>query len=207
MSDHEQISDEDLLTAIMGKNSADKARAALERFNGDFKALTLAAPYQLKAAGLRANHIARLKTAYELGVRAVSGSYKVQRINVSSPAQIVKLLAPRMRDLPKEVFRVVVLDSQNNIKEIIETEQGTVNYASPILREVFHKAIELNASSIVCVHNHPSGNPDASAEDRKFTEALVAAGKVLQIAVLDHIIIAGDKYFSFADEGLISPSD
>ena len=106
-----------------------------------------------------------------------------------------------------ELFSVVYLDSRNRIilKQIIE--KGTVNQASPILREIFKIAIACDASSIICGHNHPSGNPEPSREDKEFTKELVKAGEILHIKVLDHIIISRDlgtdrtSYYSFADKG------
>ncbi len=110
---------------------------------------------------------------------------------------------PRMQDLKKEVFKVLLLNSQNRIIDIIEIEEGTVEQAKPIIREVFQKALQESASFIICVHNHPSGSPKPSSEDREFTRGLVAAGEALLIKCLDHIIIGNGSYFSFCDEGLI----
>ena len=86
---------------------------------------------------------------------------------------------------------------------MIEVEEGTVNQANPIIREVFHRAVQNFAASIICVHNHPSGDPQPSQEDKVFTQEIIQAGQVLQIRALDHIIIGDNKYFSFVDEGLI----
>jgi len=108
-----------------------------------------------------------------------------------------------MRDLKKEVFKIALLDSQNNIIDIIETTEGTVNKADPIIREILQKALQHFAASIVCVHNHPSGNPEPSREDREFTKDLCRAGKIIQINILDHIIIGDNICYSFADKGEI----
>jgi DNA repair protein RadC len=108
-----------------------------------------------------------------------------------------------MRDLKKEVFKVLLLNSQNRIIDITEITEGTVNQAEPIIREIFQKGLQNFAASVICVHNHPSGNHEPSKEDRKFTQNLAQAGKVLQIKVLDHIIIGNSSYYSFGDRGLI----
>jgi len=110
---------------------------------------------------------------------------------------------PRMQDLKKEVFKVLLLNAQNRLIDIIEIEEGSVNQAKPIIREVFQRALESFASFIICVHNHPSGNPRPSREDKEFTQALVAGGEALYVKCLDHIIIGNGDYFSFCDEGLI----
>ncbi|HBJ74794.1 MAG TPA: hypothetical protein DDY86_04585, partial [Syntrophaceae bacterium] len=80
---------------------------------------------------------------------------------------------------------------------------GTVNQAMPIVREIIHTALQKFAAAIICVHNHPSANIAPSPEDKKFTGELSAAGKLMGIKVLDHIIIGDNNYFSFTDEGLM----
>ena len=79
--------------------------------------------------------------------------------------------------------------------------EGTVNQAAPIVREIFQSALQHFAVSMICVHNHPSGNNQPSPEDRVFTQKLIDAGKTLQIKVLDHIIIGDNCYHSFGDRG------
>lgn len=116
---------------------------------------------------------------------------------------MVDILMPRMRDLKKEVFKIVLLNSQNRIIDIFETSEGTVNKANPIIREIFQKAMQNFATSLICVHNHPSGKVDPSKEDREFSEELFRAGKIMQVKVLDHVIIGDNSYYSFADGGLI----
>ena len=108
-----------------------------------------------------------------------------------------------MQDLKKEVFKILLLNSQNRIIDILEVEEGTVHQAKPIIREIFQKALQQFASFIICVHNHPSGNPKPSPEDIEFTQELSRAGEVLLLQCLDHIIIGNGRYFSFSDEGLL----
>jgi DNA repair protein RadC len=108
-----------------------------------------------------------------------------------------------MRDLKKEVFKTVMLDSKNRIIDIIENTEGTINQANPIIREIFHKALELFATALICVHNHPSGNTIPSREDKEFTKTLSEAGKIMQVKVLDHVIIGDNSFYSFADEGIV----
>jgi len=98
---------------------------------------------------------------------------------------------------------IFLLNSKNRILDIVEITQGTVNQANPIIREIFEKALQSYASSIICVHNHPSGDPKPSKEDEEFTKSLTKAGEILNIKVLDHIIIGDDEYYSFADEGMM----
>ena len=108
-----------------------------------------------------------------------------------------------MRDLKKEVFKVIYLNSQNQIIDTADLFEGTVNSSSISPREVMESAIKHNAASLIFVHNHPSGNPEPSPNDKQVTRDLVYAGSIMQIKVLDHIIIGNNKYYSFAAEGLI----
>jgi len=121
----------------------------------------------------------------------------------SSAREIFDYLYHSMRDLKKEVFKVVYLGSQNQIIKIEDLFQGMINSIAVFPREVAEKALKTNATSLIFVHNHPSGNPEPSKSDKEITRDLVYAGRIMQIEVLDHIIIGNNKYFSFSDEGLI----
>ncbi len=120
-----------------------------------------------------------------------------------SAQEIFDYLYHSMRDLRKEIFKVLYLNSQNQIIETEDLFEGTINSSSVSPREVMESAIKNNAASLVFVHNHPSGNPEPSKSDRELTRDLVYAGSIMRIKVLDHIIIGNDRYFSFASEGLI----
>ena len=108
-----------------------------------------------------------------------------------------------MRDLKKEVFKVIYLNSQNQIIEAEELFEGTLDKSFISPREVMERAIKHNAVSLIFVHNHPSGNPEPSLSDKELTRDLVYAASIMQIKVLDHLIIGNNRYFSFAGEGLI----
>ena len=108
---------------------------------------------------------------------------------------------PRMRDLKKEVFTVAYLDSKNKIVQIVDSAEGTVDRAFPIVREMIQKGLELGAASMICAHNHPSGDPAPSREDSSFTKEVHEADKLMQVRMLDHLIIGDNRYYSFADEG------
>lgn len=120
-----------------------------------------------------------------------------------SAQEIFDYLYYSMRDLKKEVFKVIYLNSQNQIIETADLFEGTINSSSISPRQVIESAIKYNAASLIFVHNHPSGNPEPSKSDKELTRDLVYAGRIMQIKVLDHIIIGNNRYFSFAGEGLI----
>jgi len=120
-----------------------------------------------------------------------------------SSQEIFDYLYHSMRDLKKEVFKVIYLNSQNQIIDTADLFEGTINSSSISPREVIEGAIKHNAVSLIFVHNHPSGNPEPSLSDKELTRDLVYAGSIMRIRVLDHIIIGNNRYFSFAGEGLI----
>jgi len=120
-----------------------------------------------------------------------------------SSQEVFDYLYHSMRDLKKEVFKIIYLNSQNQIIDTADLSEGTVNSSSISPREVIEGAIKYNAVSLIFVHNHPSGNPEPSANDKELTRELVYAGKIMRIKVLDHIIIGDNRYFSFAGDGLI----
>ena len=121
----------------------------------------------------------------------------------SSAQEIFDYLYHSMRDLKKEVFEALYLNSQNQIIDIDDLCQGTVSASAVSPREVMERALRHGAVSLVFAHNHPSGNPRPSAADKQVTRDLVYAAAVMQIKVLDHVIIGDNRYFSFAAEGLI----
>ena len=156
---------------------------------------------ELKGLGIA--KIAQLKAAIEIGRRFNEEEIKETRLQIKDAKDIVSVLMPRMRDLKTEVFKVVYLDSNNRIIEISNIATGTVDRAFPIVREIVHAALQRFAKSILCIHNHPSGNITPSIEDKQFTKELTQASQLLEIKVLDHIIIGDDKFFSFYDEGFL----
>ena len=120
-----------------------------------------------------------------------------------SAQEIFDYLYHSMRDLKKEVFKVIYLNSQNQIIEVAALFEGTVDGSFIPPREVMESAIKYNSACLVFVHNHPSGDPEPSKYDKDVTRDLVYAASIMRIRVLDHIIIGNNRYFSFAGEGLI----
>lgn len=120
-----------------------------------------------------------------------------------SSQEVFEYLYHAMRGLKKETFKVIYLNSQNQIIDTVDLSEGTVNSSAVSPREVIEAALKHNAASLIFVHNHPSGNPEPSASDKELTRELAYAGRIMQLKVLDHIIIGDNRYFSFAGEGLI----
>lgn len=192
-----------LRTGVKGDSAIGLARKIIQKF-GTFRNMSHTNMSQWKEfKGLGKAKIAQIRAAIEIGRRFREDEIKEDKPKIKSSSDVAKIFMPRMRDLKKEIFKILLLDSQNKIIGIAEIEEGTVNEASPIIREVMHKAIESFASSIICIHNHPSGEVQPSEEDKNFTRQLVHAGDTLSIKILDHVIIGDDTYFSFADERLV----
>lgn len=187
-----------LRSGVKGQSAIDLARKIIQKFK-TFRNLSHTDLSQWQEfKGLGQAKIAQIRAAIEIGRRFQEEEIKQNKSKIKSAEDVVKFIMPRMRDLKKEVFKVLLLNSQNQIIDIVEITEGTVNQATPVIREIFQKALQNFASAIICVHNHPSGNPKPSNEDKIFTDELTEAGKVLQIKVLDHVIVGNGEWFSFA---------
>jgi len=192
-----------LRTGVKGDSAIDLARKILKKFKTFRNMSHTDMSVWKEFKGIGKAKIAQIKAAIEIGRRFVECEIKENGASIKSSKDAAEILMPRMRDLKYEIFRALLLDSQNAVINMVEIEQGTVNEANPIIREILHRAMHSFASSIICFHNHPSGNPGPSEEDKNFTKQLVQAGSILNIKIVDHIIIGDDEYFSFADKGLI----
>jgi DNA repair protein RadC len=164
--------------------------------------LLAASPEELKKAGLDYRCTDYIKLFREIPVKVLEEKIKGKPV-YESPRDIFDYLYYSMRDLRKEVFKTIYLDSRNQIINVSDLFKGTLDKITVNAREVVEFAVTNNARSLIFVHNHPSGDPSPSRADKKLTRDLVYIGALLQIRVLDHIIIGDNKYFSFAREGLI----
>jgi DNA repair protein RadC len=140
----------------------------------------------------------QIKAAIELGMR-VHQKNPVE-VKITSPQNIADLLMDTMQFLKQEAFKIILLDTKNKVIKIENISLGILNASLVHPREVFVKAIKQHSASIVLVHNHPSGDPTPSDEDKNITKRLVKAGELLGIPVLDHIIIGNDKFISLKQE-------
>jgi DNA repair protein RadC len=122
---------------------------------------------------------------------------------VKSPADVAALLMPDMRYLRKEQFRLILLNTKNMLIEVKTVSEGSLTASIVHPREVFSIAVKRSCSAVLCVHNHPSGDPEPSREDIETTRRLVSVGEILGVKVLDHIIIGDGRYISLKERGLI----
>jgi DNA repair protein RadC len=156
----------------------------------------------LRAPGMGPTKAGRVLAALELGSRG-AGEERPPVHRIREPADVFRLFANRLRDLQVEEFHLLALDSQSQVLREVLITRGLLNSSLVHPREVFRAAIAEAAAGIVVVHNHPSGDPTPSAEDRAATRQLVSAGQLLDLPVYDHVIIAGDRFVSFATAGLL----
>jgi DNA repair protein RadC len=201
------LSTRELLTLLISsgtsKRSADHiAHDILERFTSLADLASRDVVELMSIHGMGQAKATTLCAAFELARRIQSEPFS-DRTTVSTPAILAQLLIPRMRHLRTESFRVVLLNSANQVIRDVCVSDGSLNAVLIHPREVFRLAIAENAASIIVAHNHPSGNTEPSQEDIAITKQLVEAGRIVDIRVLDHLIIAGNTYTSFVERGLL----
>lgn len=138
-----------------------------------------------------------------MGRRITKTNPQDEEIQVKEPRVIFNLLNSELSHLTVEKFYLVILNKKNVVQATVELTSGVLDSSLVSPREVFKTAIDYRAASIILVHNHPSGNLEPSKEDIRVTEQLYQAGKLLEIPVLDHIIIANNSYTSFVERGLV----
>jgi DNA repair protein RadC len=153
-------------------------------------------------AGVGTARAVAVHAALELG-RRMAAEERGEGEPLRSPRDVYAAFRPRLEDLPVEEFHVAVLDTQHRLERDITVTRGILNSSLVHPREVFREAIAERAAAVILVHNHPSGDPTPSADDRAVTEQLVAAGRLLDIPVHDHVIVGRGRYLSFAEAGLL----
>ncbi|HLF73477.1 MAG TPA: DNA repair protein RadC [Anaerolineales bacterium] len=151
--------------------------------------------------GLGDAKAAQIKAAIELGRRLTLESPE-ERPAINSPADAAALVQYEMSALEQEHLRVILLDRRNRILETVEVYRGSVNSSQIRVGEVFKEAIRKNASAVIVIHNHPSGDPTPSPDDVAVTRAIVQAGKLLDVEVLDHLVIGQGRWVSLKERGL-----
>src|SRR5215207_1120578 len=198
----------ELLAIVLGTGGGGQdvlqlSRHLLEISDGSLRRLARRPSAELlRSPGIGPTKAGRLVAAFELGSRAAREERPpVQRIR--EPEDVLRLFGPRLRDLQVEEFHLLALDSQSQVLREVLITRGLLNSSLVHPREVFRAAIAEAAAGIIVVHNHPSGDPTPSGEDRAATKQLAEAGRLLDLPLYDHVILAGDKFLSFATAGLL----
>ena len=198
----------ELLALVVGTGSGGwsalaVAHAALQQAGGSLARLASMSPRVLAGVpGLGPARGTALLAAIELGRRAaVEGRAEGAVFRV--PRDVWQAYAARLQDLPVEEFHVGILDGRHRLDRDVLVSRGTLTNSLVHPREVFREAIAERAAAIVLVHNHPSGDPAPSLEDRLVTRQLVEAGKLLEIPVVDHVVVGRGRYVSFSEAGIL----
>ena len=184
------------------KDCKQQAKEALMKFRSLRGVLEAPADELLKVKGIGQHNIFGLRLIQDVSRRFLK-ERMMSKPYCHSSKEVFDYLYHSLRDVKKEQFKVLFLDAKNHILEEKTVFEGTVDTSAVYPREIVKEALKCDASSLIFVHNHPSGDPEPSASDREITRELVFASAVMQLKVLDHIIIGNNCYFSFADEGLI----
>jgi DNA repair protein RadC len=154
--------------------------------------------------GLGEAKTAALKAALEIGRRLLLTEHE-QRVQIKSPTDVAQLLMLEMSHLDQEHLRTVLLDTKNRVQGISTVYVGSLNASLIRVGEVFKEALKKNSAALIVVHNHPSGDPTPSPEDVLVTREIVAAGLLLDIEVLDHLVIGHGRFVSLRERGLGFP--
>jgi DNA repair protein RadC len=203
----QNLSDAELVAILLrtGKKGKSVVEISRELINSERNLAVLATrsvESLTKISGIGKDKAATLAAAFELSRRILSQPKWLFNKKITSPQDIGDIFIPILRDEVKEKFLVVCLNSSNKIIKQETISVGNLNSSVVHPREIFKVAIDNNSASIILIHNHPSGNPEPSNEDIRITKKLVESGKILDIPVFDHLIIAGETYTSFVEKRL-----
>jgi DNA repair protein RadC len=192
----------ELLAAVIGgTQQIEISEALLARFSGDLQRIYHAPIQQIASIhGLGESTAVKLKAALALGLRLCEP--REERPVINSPADAAALVQHEMSLLEQEYLKVIVLNTRNHVLDIVEVTHGSVNSSQVRVAEVLRPAVERNSPAIIVVHNHPSSDPTPSPDDIKITQAIREAGKLMDIELLDHLIIAKGSYVSLKEKRL-----
>jgi DNA repair protein RadC len=188
-------------SGVRGRSAVDLATDALSGHDG-LAGLARASDLELAAIpGIGRAKAAQLLAAFELG-RRLMADWPAGRWSIRGPHDVADRLILQMGRLEREELRVVILDTKNHVLRVETVYQGNVNSSLVRVGELYRDAVRLNAASIILVHNHPSGDPTPSPDDLHLTAEALAAGRLLDISLLDHLVIGHDAYASLRDRGV-----
>jgi DNA repair protein RadC len=184
-----------------GRSAVDLAEDALAAHDG-LTGLARATDLELAGlAGVGAARAAQLVAAFELGRRLLA-DWPSGRWSIRGPRDVADRLILQMGRLEREELRIVILDTKNHVLRVATVYQGNVSSSLVRVGELYRDAVRLNAAGIILVHNHPSGDPTPSPDDLHLTAEALAAGRMLDIQLLDHLVIGHDAYISMRDRGI-----
>lgn len=203
----EALSAQEILAVILGRGIAGESvmvttQRLLSQFGG-LKGVANASIEELSGIrGIGIAKAAQIKAAVELGNRADGHSETDVKPLVKTPEDIADLVKSRLKNKKKEYFLAILLDTKNHLIKISEISIGSLDSSIVHPREVFKEAISASAAAVIFVHNHPSGDTEASDDDIRLTKRLAEAGEIVGIEVLDHVIISNSVFLSMKREGI-----
>jgi DNA repair protein RadC len=204
-SSFEELEDKDIIELLLSlalpvQKAKQLAKVCMEQFKNlsDFLA---ASPEELQRIGITPTCMLCIKLLHELPTKVLKQRIVARSIYKSSK-EVFDYLYYSMRDLKKEVFKVIYLNNRSQIIDTADLFEGTADNILIRAREIIESTLTRGTTGLIFVHNHPTGDPTPSRSDKQITRDLVFVGNILQIKVLDHIIIGADSYFSFTDDGL-----
>lgn len=190
-----------LRVGVSGENAVQVGQRLLQTFGGISGLHRADFDDVCSQHGLGPAKAAQLKAAIELGRRLTIESPE-ERPSINSPADAAALIQYEMSALEQEELRVILLDTRNRVQDIVHVYRGSTNSSQVRVCELFRAAVRRGAVALIVVHNHPSGDPTPSPDDVAVTRAIVQAGKVLDVEVLDHLVIGRGRYVSLKERGL-----
>lgn len=203
----EKLTDEEIVELLLTlatprRDCKQIARDALRRFDG--LAGVLEAPLEKlqQVPGIGPKNTLGLKLVHEVARKFLKERLKGREF-MSSSREVYDYLVHSLRDLKKEVFKVIYLNGRNEVIQVETLFEGSLTSSAVYPREVIKSGLDHHAAAMVFAHNHPSGDPTPSTQDFAITRDLFLAGKIMGIQVLDHLIIGRNRYHSFADQGHI----
>ena len=202
------LSDAELIAILIGSgtkslSAVDVGKKILHEASNNLNELARFSVKDLKKIkGIGEAKAITIVSALELGRRRKEEDFK-DKIKISSSNDIYQLIKPELMDLPKEEFWIILLNRANRLIKKEQISSGGISGTVADPKIIFKAALDQYASSIILVHNHPSGNLKPSQADINLTKKMKEAGKLLEIPVLDHIIFSNEGYLSFADEGML----
>lgn len=191
----------ELLTIVTGATDMDVWSDALARADGLSGLARMSLPEMTALPGVGPARAARVQAAFELGRRLLA-DWPAGRWSIRSPRDVADRLVLQMGRLEREELRIVILNTKNTVLRVVTAYQGNVSASLVRVGELFRDAVRLDAAAIILVHNHPSGDPTPSPDDLHLTAEALAAGRLMDIDVLDHLVIGHDAYVSLRDRGV-----
>ena len=201
----DKMSDHELVATVLGMNPSEEvvSRLASAMIHDGWLSGVPLQEVAREYGSVGDRRLARLEAAVELGRRALAGRAVRKGLVVSTPEDVANIIKPMVTGCDREHFYALALNTKNMLIRVIEVSVGSLNASIVHPRELFRRAVEVSAASVVVCHCHPSSDVTPSGADIQLTRRLMKAGDVFGIEVLDHVIIGGDEFSSLRDLGLM----